>query len=419
MELNVLEKMCLPIASAIILRDQFWKYVDVNEQFVSLLGYTREEFLKMPVDDIIYDRNNREFLNGDMEQAMQGRIMESDIRCRHRNGTECWVHGCVRVFEQQDDQTLFIATYIPITKQKEAEAAAILLQHKYDLISQTTGEIPFDLDLSNWTVLVSNGFNSVRDEAHQFIGDDYYIPFEESLSMVHPMDRDEYRRLMKEAASKVVTGMLESRINIALPGEKVNFQWFRMYYRSIRNEDGKMVRVIGRSYNVDEDKLNREAARRDYLTNFFTKGEIIKAINHQIESNPEMPYVMMVIDIDNFKSINDTFGHTFGDSVIIDNANTIRSVLPSNALLGRVGGDEFVACVEGDISSEVCENLVGRLFEEINKIHIKGMDEPISISVGVTRFPSGDYDSFEQIYSRTDAAMYESKKYKGNRLVFA
>ena len=409
MELNVLEKMCLPIASAIILRDQFWKYVDVNEQFVSLLGYTREEFLKMPVDDIIYDRNNREFLNGDMEQAMQGKIMESDIRCRHRNGTECWVHGCVRVFEQQDDQTLFIATYIPITKQKEAEAAAILLQHKYDLISQTTGEIPFDLDLSNWTVLVSNGFNSVRDEAHQFIGDDYYIPFEESLSMVHPMDRDEYRRLMKEAASKVVTGMLESRINIALPGEKANFQWFRMYYRSIRNEDGKMVRVIGRSYNVDEDKLNREAARRDYLTNFFTKGEIIKAINHQIESNPEMPYVMMVIDIDNFKSINDTFGHTFGDSVISDNANTIRSVLPSNALLGRVGGDEFVALLL-DCTIERAGARAQELCDAIAKDYTgAGVVRHISASIGLAEYGKHG-DNYEEMFEMADGAMYRVKQ---------
>ena len=194
------------------------------------------------------------------------------------------------------------------------------------------------------------------------------------------------------------------------------------------DREGKPYAAVVAYANVDQRvRADREQmkqlqralhyAETDALTGILNRGGGEMKARRLITSGS--PGMFMMFDIDGFKGINDKYGHQCGDAALVEVAAALKNTMRSSDVVMRFGGDEFVACVEGDISSEVCENLVGRLFEEINKIHIKGMDEPISISVGVTRFPLGDYDSFEQIYSRTDAAMYESKKYKGNRLVFA
>lgn len=409
MELNVLAEMRLPIPAAILCRKDVWYLIDTNNAFEELLGFTHEELHLMPMDNVIFDALTV-FLQMDMDAAIQKKaIVGEEFRLKTKNGQECWVEGRARFYSQIDGSDCLIATYTPIQKQKEIEAATKLLSHKYEMLSQSTGEIPFDLDLSNWTVLVSSGFDDVRKDGYKANQKDFYIPFEQSIQYIHPLDRDEYRRVMKEAAARETTGVIENRINVALPTESAEFQWFRLYYRSIADEDGNMIRIIGRSFNVDEDKLDREAARRDYLTNFLNKREIIKSVNHQLEDNPSIPYVMVVIDIDNFKSINDTFGHTFGDNVIIDNANTIRTVLPSNSLLGRVGGDEFVALLV-DCTMEKASIKAKELCDAFQKDYSgDGVVRHISASIGLAEYGKHG-NNYKEMFDMADRAMYRVKQ---------
>lgn len=117
--------------------------------------------------------------------------------------------------------------------------------------------------------------------------------------------------------------------------------------------------------------------------------------------------VLFMIDLDNFKSVNDTLGHLAGDRVIMDFADELRSVFLRDAVIGRMGGDEFAVLVGDRASVEEAEAKAGKLIEQWAE---RGSDKPIafSCSVGMARV-AGTRD-FPVLYRAADEALYTSKR---------
>ena len=142
---------------------------------------------------------------------------------------------------------------------------------------------------------------------------------------------------------------------------------------------------------------------------------------------------MMIIDIDNFKNVNDVLGHDWGDNVIKDIASKISSLLGDGDIAGRIGGDEFMAFISGDNVRERIDGLCKALCDRIRYTYSDeklGREVSISSSIGVAVAP--DYGkNFKELYTSADIAMYISKtggkdrftvysgqertEYKGNR----
>ena len=103
--------------------------------------------------------------------------------------------------------------------------------------------------------------------------------------------------------------------------------------------------VIGEKYSsiAEQNLLLSHVATRDTMTNLYKKDYFCKLVNTEIASSENhMHHTMLFIDIDNFKSINDTYGHDFGDEVIIDIAEKILRSLRYQDIACRFGGDEFI-----------------------------------------------------------------------------
>ncbi len=126
------------------------------------------------------------------------------------------------------------------------------------------------------------------------------------------------------------------------------------------------------------------------------------------------------IDIDNFKTVNDTRGHQAGDRVIHAVADSFRSTFRTNDILMRLGGDEFVVFATGIASREMCEALIRRLFAHIEGCRIPELPgEAIHLSVGAVLYDGEKETSFDELYAAADRAMYRSKKISGNSLTFS
>lgn len=117
---------------------------------------------------------------------------------------------------------------------------------------------------------------------------------------------------------------------------------------------------------------------------------------------------MMLFDVDDFKSVNDNYGHEVGDQVLIKLVQVLRSVFRDDDYICRIGGDEFVVFMVH--SGGVQRKLVESKIEQINKELANPEDglPPVSISVGIVH--GKDVDSTENLFDKSDAAMYESKK---------
>ena len=125
---------------------------------------------------------------------------------------------------------------------------------------------------------------------------------------------------------------------------------------------------------------------------------------------------MMLIDVDNFKSINDTYGHETGDKVLIKIVQVLNSIFRDDDCICRIGGDEFVAFMVH--SSNISRRLIETKINQIN-IELENTDDglpPVSISVGIVN--GRDIKNAETMFEKTDAAMYESKKQGKNTYTF-
>ena len=143
---------------------------------------------------------------------------------------------------------------------------------------------------------------------------------------------------------------------------------------------------------------------------------IQEMVNELLSSDGGM---FLELDIDNFKAINDTYGHQTGDLVILAVADAIRSAFRTNDVTMRLGGDEFGAFAAGIVSREMGEAIVQRLFRRLEALDLPELrGERISVSAGAVLDPDGKA-SFHALYALADDAMYLSKKNSGNSLTFS
>ena len=130
--------------------------------------------------------------------------------------------------------------------------------------------------------------------------------------------------------------------------------------------------------------------------------------------------MLLILDADHFKYVNDHYGHEMGDDVIIALAKCLKDTFRDADVVYRLGGDEFVAFATGVDDAGIGRNVVDRLFANINDISFEGItDWKLQVSVGAVLTNMTNKEPFSEILRKADKAMYESKKQEGNRLTFA
>ena len=126
---------------------------------------------------------------------------------------------------------------------------------------------------------------------------------------------------------------------------------------------------------------------------------------------------MLLFDLDNFKGINDTYGHETGDKVLIKLVQVLRSEFRSDDYICRIGGDEFVVFMVH--SNNLQQRLISRKIEAINKDLAVTADGLPSISVSVGIVHGSEVNDVEELFEKTDAAMYRSKQSGKNTYTFS
>lgn len=156
----------------------------------------------------------------------------------------------------------------------------------------------------------------------------------------------------------------------------------------------------------------QKLAHMDSLTNIYNRYGFDELAEEMIAKNPNAPYVVALFDIDNFKFINDIYGHVYGDRALKNLADSMKSFFPSDTLLGRNGGDEFCILLPNCTYDDVKEQL--QQFTMLPKIFsCKGNDYPFYISLGYAEYPIAASNR-AQLMRCADAALYEVKLHGKN-----
>jgi diguanylate cyclase (GGDEF)-like protein len=160
----------------------------------------------------------------------------------------------------------------------------------------------------------------------------------------------------------------------------------------------------------------RKAASFDPLTGALNRAELYRQLGKAISHASRGVYrgAVMIIDVDNFKQINDNFGHPAGDAVLKDIASRLSAVARAGDTLGRLGGDEFVLILEGLRSREDAAAAAKKASDTTNyDLELNGCLVPVSTSIGVAVFPD-QAENADSLLELADRAMYMAKR-KGKR----
>ena len=166
-----------------------------------------------------------------------------------------------------------------------------------------------------------------------------------------------------------------------------------------------------------EEKL-RESALTDELTGLFNRRGFMTLADKliKISVRDKTDLLLVYLDFDNLKWINDTLGHSVGDQALIEAATLLRDTFRRADVVGRLGGDEFVILCTDNSALGNEATILSRLSENIEKINrITTRQYPLSLSVGVGRYEHLSPCSIDELLRRADRAMYENKEDKKTR----
>lgn len=392
--------------------------LSMSSGFLNMFGYTREEISDYFQDKFIYmvheeDRFN--FVKAVCEQLTYSSNVEFEYRVQCKDGRIVWVLDRGRVIEDQECSETFFCMLLDITEQKaEMEELRLTLERHQIIMNQTT-DIIFEWDITKDTLTFSSnwrkkfGYEAIKDSISE------KIPLSENI---HPNDMKLFMKIMMDAAAGVPYSETEFRIRDAFG----NFRWHRIRATVQYDNQQRPIKAVGVILDIDADKKQNERlleqVQRDPLTNLYNKLAVRDLVTKQINENTGDFYqALLIIDLDNFKGVNDTFGHLCGDSLLSDVASVLKSHFHVGDIVGRIGGDEFLVYLPKVAEKEEAAKKIQSLLASLGSLKPRHDASPISCSIGVAFFKQGVAD-YITLYKCADSALYQIKAQGKNNFAF-
>ncbi len=182
-------------------------------------------------------------------------------------------------------------------------------------------------------------------------------------------------------------------------------------------------RIYGRIHKIRIEKQAKlkvyYESKRDLLTGLINKIYTEQNIKSFIENNPHSKSAMILVDIDNFKLVNDNLGHLFGDEVLKNVAKALKYNTSSNDIVGRIGGDEFLIFVKKYKTKEQIANIASNICTDIAKIYVGEQNEfSLSASCGIAFYPEHAKDSVSLQENADKALLYTKTHSKNGYTIF-
>lgn len=392
------------------LNDRWFTLVQVNEGFMQMLGYGDQELRSKFQNrflNLIYPADREEVLRQTKEQLQSGSTVELEYRVVARDQRIVWVLDKSQLTVGEDGKESLFSILIDITRSKKAQDELRLTLERHKIIMDQTNDVIFEWDIGkdqlsyspNW--VEKFGYVPITEQASKRMV---------QVSHIHPEDMPMIDKLVKRIRAGQVYGEAQFRLADA----KGRYRWCKIRTSTQFDDMGNTYKAVGVMTDIDEEKRAAQAlidkADRDELTGLYNKSAVRRKMEDYLQRRPkDESAVVYIIDVDNFKQINDGHGHMFGDTVLQAISAKLREVFRGQDLIARIGGDEFLVFVRGMPDPAAAERRamtirdgVGGLFRQ-NVIQCN-----VSCSIGIARCPENG-TTFDELFQRGDMALYYSK----------
>lgn len=288
-----------------------------------------------------------------------------------------------------------------------------ILNQKYAIATEITDSAVWELDLENHEVMLSDNFSLIVNKK---------INKKENIySLVDALLDETYKTLLFEEIRAYQKGEIpEINIQVPVVHGRHDIKWILIRGKGICRENEGFNQIHGilmdtTKMKEQEDYINYLAAH-DYLTMLPNRMSFLRNLSQELKVGNSG--AVLLFDIDNFKGINDTQGHVYGDELLKIIAERLRKIVDETLFISRLGGDEFLILIKNTASHVAIEGYAKKLkgaFDDAFRLNDK--DNYISISMGITCFPE-DSTNIDQLIMNADTAMYFVKHGDKNNYIF-
>lgn len=228
------------------------------------------------------------------------------------------------------------------------------------------------------------------------------------VECVHADFREKVMKIILQAGQASESNVLEFKANLFGAG----YRWYRTSYRSLADGDIKNQWIIGRIDDINEEKVARqelvESTSLDILTKLYNQKATEKLIDEQLRLLPKGEKgILVLLDVDDFKQLNDQMGHLKGDEFLKRATQKIRDCFREEDIIGRIGGNLFAIFLHGDFHIDDVERKASSVMELFSTVQVATYKKiTCSIGIAVTGSRMATYTS---LMANADTVLYKAK----------
>lgn len=399
--------------------DRYMTLVQYGNSTSKLAGYSPEELQQLYNNQLIHlvHPEDREKLLQDLrEKFKSSNVADMQYRIIARDGSIRWTLGRSHLTIGEDGEEYIQVLALDNSETHRAYESILNKIRRYEIILAQTENVLFEWNMKDDTIVFSDtwekifGFTPIRDRVWEHLS---------SGTFFHPDDV----QLLEDRIARLESGSNYEMTEVRIATAKGRYIWCRFRATAIRDDDGNLQKVSGIIINIDAEKQSSQAlqerAERDALTKLLNKSAGRKQAEEYINRYAEnVSCAMLMIDLDNFKQINDRYGHLFGDTVLTNVARVLKKMFRSQDIIARMGGDEFMVLMRGISDEELLKNRCRQLINVFgNTFRGLSQDVPLSCSVGIAIAPVHGR-SYYELFQHADQAMYQAKAKGKNTFAF-
>ena len=341
------------------------------------------------------------------DQLTQGKDVSLELRLPHRQGhrVSC-LYRCRMEIDARGRESL--RGILVDFSRADLERQQLKTQtERYQIILSQTENVLYAWDLEADRLEISDSWEKIFG----------YTPASGKLfsllkegSHFHPEDVS----TIYESVAAMRGGTDYQVIEVRVAKADGRYLWCRLRSTALRDSTGRIQKIVGIIINIDEEKRSAQAlqdrAERDSLTKLLNKHATrVQTENYLSDFAGDSLCALMIIDLDDFKQINDRFGHRFGDAVLTQVSKEIRRLFRSQDLVGRIGGDEFMVLMRNIDHRDVAEDRARRLAETMHNLFRDQLGaRRLGCSIGIALYPQHG-KTYSDLFSRADRALYRAK----------
>jgi len=427
---------------AVVVTDRRLTTLYTNGAFSRMFGYSLEEAKGRPVNELLAGRHTSRRALARLRRLIDKEGGgEEEILSYDKNGDEIWISASVRAFRNDRGRVKYVCALLTdVTETKQLRSLQQLI------MNALADEIPI-------TEIADQLCRRVEQLAPDVVSSVLHV---DDCGLIHPLGSPSLPDHFSSAVDGVAIGPdVGSCGSAAFYGEPVlaididtDPRWqpfkavplelglracwstpikakdgrvigtFAFYFRECRPPSRWHQRIVDACVHLGAVAIERKEAQAqiarlayyDVLTGLPNRSHLRDLISHAIEACPAGKNVALAfLDVDNFKDVNDTLGHSAGDELLVQFAQRLRAQIQPGDILGRLGGDEFVVILPNRDAAEAARVASRITAALVMPLKIGTREVPMSASMGISIYPDNATD-IDSLIQQADAAMYQAKR---------